>query len=577
MPRIIYDNLNDMRFRAQEQKSYEKLASVVSGKYYEYWVGSENAYATNYIVHRCVSLLGSNLSKIPLRVYKDDKPMPIDYVLTNGKYSFDVRQPHPRMSLATLLYQCAVYYWYKGEFMALLDEEKLLSLEPLNPHDVKIKKANGHSIEEWKLSGIKASVNADKIIYANVFNPDINGKITDENRTLSPVKVVKAELKNYLSGREFNTQFFNNFAQIGLTLKDIDAATTREEREGIVKELDNTVREGNAWRTKVLPQGLDIVDAKTTTLKEMQLNQMFKDLRDIILGIYGVPRSVFGITNEAGLAQNTVDAEKRIMWTDTIQPVAFQIQEAFNQTLMKRYFPGYKVYFDYSDVKVLQDDMLQKTTLAKSYRELSYTTNEIDELFDLGVGKIDDPALNTRFVPINLNTYENLTLIPEENEENTPEEPEPDEKIKAICELMEKEATQKIPPGLRKKMTSKLSGHFSKQLGSVLGVVKNDDLSSKTALMTKLSSMLNSDKSIIGTIMLPFFEELKSIKEKDGAEEAINRIKNINNHVYFKIKNTVVSKNTVDEMSDGIVSLYKTLAKYHRKVVKNEIALWMEE
>lgn len=321
---------------------------------------------------------------------------------------------------------------------------------------------------------------------------------------------------------------------------------------------------------------MDIADTKNTTLKEMQLNELFKDLRDIILGIYGVPRSVFGITNEAGLAQNTVDAEKRIMWTDTIQPVAFLIQEAINQTLMKRYFPGYSVKFDYSDVKVLQDDMVQKANLAKLYRDLSYTTNEINGLVDLGMENIDDPVLNGRYIPINLESHENMM----ENSENTDENDEKDEKIAEITDLlvkMDEDGKKKDPPGLRKKYESKLRGHYSKQLGKMLGIVKNDDFSDKTALLTQILDFLDEDKATIKEIIGPFFEKLEEIKPKELTGEETKRITSINNYVYRRVKRLIIPNDDVEKVSQGIIALYKRIASRAKKLLKQEVVMWLEE
>ena len=572
----LFDYKGDEINRRDIKKSRDnEMVAVLGGKFYNYWLGDgEKAYGTNYIVHRCVSLLASNLAKLPFRVYKDDKPMPTDFLLPGG---FDIRQPHPRMSLSALLYRCAVYYWYKGEFMSLIDEENPFSLEPVNPSQIKINKTEGTMIESWGMG--KKIIPADKLIYANVFNPDIDGKISDRNRTLSPVKVVKAELRNYLSGREFNTQFFNNFAQVGLTLTDVEASTTREEREIIVRELDNTITAGNAWRTKCLPHGIDIADTKTATMKEMQLNEMFKDLRDIILGIYGVPRSVFGITNEAGLAQNTVDAEKRIMWTDTIQPGGFQFQEAFNQTLMKRFFPGYKLYFDYSDVKVLQDDILQKTNLGKSYRDLGYTTNEINDLFDLGMENKDDIELNTRYTPINLSSSAERMIEPEEDEKEVVEEPV-DEKIVGICNLLEKTAEKKdikIGVDSQRKYVSKLRGCYSKQLGKVLAIVKGGGSVNKTThVCSELIDLFKTEKRVFTKTLSPMFDELKKVKDKD-AGPAFVRVEMYAAAHYFRIKKVVCSEKTLEGKAVDIISIYKRLASKSKNIIRQEVSLWMED
>lgn len=537
--------------------------SEIYGSYYTMMTRSlKNAYANNYIVHRCVYLLSSNLSKIPLRVYKGDKPMPSDFVFENG---FDIKRPHPRMSMSKLLYEAAVYYWYKGEFMVLIDEEGRFSLEPVNPSKMLIKKTDGGVVDIWTKKDSRAPVPSEKLVYANVFNPDIE-KLSDENRTLSHVKVVEAELNNYMSGREFNTQFFKNFAQMGLTLKDIGAMCTDEERQIIVDELDNTVKAGNAWRTRALPQGMDVADTKQATMKEMRLNEMFKDLRDTILGVYGIPRSVFGITNEAGLAQNTVDAEKRIFWTDTIQPVAFQVQEAFNQTLMRRHFPGYKVAFDYSGIQVLQSNMTDKADLALKYQALGYTTEETNNILDLGMEKSSDARLNDRFVHQSLNPYSEV--IEEE------EKPEEDEKMIEIIELVEEEEkysklTRKQKQ-LEKKLVSKLGGYFAKQLGKVLGIVKTEKDTIK--MLSDVLDLLNEEKEVLGSKLEPIYAEY--VTDKEELEKLKTHIGVINNHTYNTLKKQINesldAKETKDELAKRVQTVYKINKSKSRKLAYEE-------
>ena len=574
------------------------LPGVSDGRmYYAYLNSLDNAYSTNYIIHKCINILAYNLSKIPLRISKNGEPLPIDVTLKGG---FDIRQPHPRMSLSKLLYECSVYYWYKGEFMTLIDDETPFSLEPIDPDLMRIDSAEGRMITSWKFNN-KDTILEQQLIYANMMNPEITnaGRITDEERALSLVEVVKKELINYTSGRDFNTQFFGNFAQLGLTLTDVNGATSREDRQAIANTIDNKLSNGKAWKTRVLPQGLDIADTKNLSMREMEFSQSLKDIRDIILSIFGVPRSVFGITNESGLAQNTVDVEKRIMWTDTIQPAAHMVQEAFNQTLMKNHFPGYKLFFDYSVVDVLQDNMSDKAELALKYQNLGYTTEEINNILDLGMEETTDTRMNERFHPQSLLPYSEIEADLSEPTKQV------DDKIDKIVELMEEEENKSVRSQryrnrfnraqrkTEKELASKLGGYFAKQLGKVLALVKEEknikDIN-ETLLLSDLLNLMNEEKEVLSNILEPVYTDgtmrgstlaLNTLKSDavPMASEAVvksltNEIRTINNHTYrllrTQIKDSINAGESVADMTKRVQQVYKFNKSRARTIARTE-------
>lgn len=574
------------------------LPGVSNGSmYYTYINGLNKAFSTNYVINKCANILSYNLSRLPLRISKNGEPLPIDYILKGG---FDIRQPHPKMSLAKLLYECGIYYWYKGEFMSLIDEEGPFSLEPIDPAMMKISNAEGRMILSWKFDNDKELILAEELIYTAMMNPEMIGsKITDAQRTVSFVDVVEKELANYASGRDFNTQFFTNFAQLGLTLTDINANTTKETRQSIVDQIDNKLSRGKAWKTRCLPQGLDVAKTKNLSMREMEFSQSLKDIRDIILGVYGVPRSVFGITNEAGLAQNTVAVEKRLMWTDTIQPAAHMIQEAFNQTLMKKHFPGYKVFFDYSVIDVLQDNMSEKAELALKYQNLGYTTEEINNILDLGMEESTDTRMNERFHP--------QALLPYSEVEFSLEEPakQVDDSINKIVEIVNKEETKSVRDEryrnrfnraqrkTEKEMVSKLGRYFAEQLGKVLGIVKEQkDIKAidETLLLSEIMNLLNEEKKVLAATLEPVYTEgalrgstlalnTLQLDVPPAASEFVvksltNEITMINNQTYKllreQIKDSINAGETTADMAKRIQQVYKFNKSRARTIARTE-------
>lgn len=540
------------------------------------------AYATNYVINKCINILAYNLSRLPLRIVKNGEPLPLGTELKG----FNILYPHPRMTLSQLLYECGVYWWLKGEYMNYIDLETFLTLEPVDPETMKIKEIDGGIITSWKQNN-SLIIPEEQLIYTAMMNPQ-SGKTTDNNRTLPLVEVIKKEVTNYASARDFSVQFFSNFAQLGLTLKDVEGQVSLEDRKAIVNEIDNKLARGRAYKTRFLPQGTDLADTGDLTMREMEFSQSLKDIRDIILGLFGVPRSVFGITNEVGLAQSTVEVEKRLMWSDTIQPSAHMIQEAFNQTLMRRYFPGYQVVFDYSVVDVLQDNMSDKADLASKYQGFGYTTNEINDKFDLGMEEVNDDRMNERFHP--------NTLIPYGEDEldisGASKAVEVDDKIVEIAKILEEEENKAISARkyrnrynrttkkVERKMASKLGRYFAEQLGKVLAIVKEEKTTkaiSETLLLTMILNLLNEEKVVLASMMEPEYvsgSEAGSTLALTAvgsdavplANEAIVRamtkeIGIINNYTYKllkdQVKESVVAGETVTALTKRIQGVYK--------------------
>lgn len=604
----IYDRITNYFRKPEpiEQPTEEKIANfanvlpgISNGRLSYITLNDNQAYSTNYIIHKCINILAYNLSKLPLRITKNGEPLPIDFILP--ECGFDIRQPHPRISLSRLLQECGVYFWYKGEFMSKIDDEIPFSLETINPDLMKIETKEGLTIKSWKYDN-GPTIKDECLIYASMLNPDIGNNITDENRKTSLIDVVKNEILNYANGREFNSQFFANFAQLGLTLKDVAGTTSHDDRVAIVNEIDNKLSRGRAWQTRCLPQGLDTADTKNLSMREMEFSQTFKDIRDIILGVYGIPRSVFGITNEVGLSQGTVDVEKRLMWSDTIKPVAHMIQEAFNQTLMKLYFPLYKVEFDYSDIDVLQDNIMNKADIAIKYQGLGYTINETNEKFELGMDEITDLVGDMRFVPQSLVPVDEFIPI----EDVKPKSIKNDDKIDKIVKILDvneqkvrinvsyKRKYNRIKGSIERKISGKLGKFFATQLGKILHLIKENKSvyvdKDINIILSAIQNFLYTEKEVLANIMKPLYENGTLTASKLALDtlgidkvpmiddyivgQMTSKIGNINNYTYklirSQIKESIAAGESIPQMSKRIQTVYKFNKSRARTIARTE-------
>ena len=572
------------------------LAAIVNNKF-ELW-GTENEtknpYQSNYVIYRGISMLAQNIAKLPLVIYRGKEPLDTDFILPN----FDIQSPNAEMSLYELMYQACVYYWYRGEFMVYinLDDPRMI-LEPVNPTLMQKQKDGS-----WKWNN-KKFIPKEQLIYVKLLNPD-------GDRGLSPVDVVKAEILSDSKSLEYNNKFFENFGQIGGTLYDDKGDINTTQMRELVNEFDAKHKSsGKAYKTLGLPHGIKY-EKDLQTMKEMQFLESRRDIRDKLLGVLGIHKAVFGVTDSVDRA--VAETARKQLWSDTLHPNAIRIQEKLNQQFFKVFFPGYSCRFDFNTVSELKADKTERLTQAGYYKSLGYTTNEINEQLDLGMDEIDDTAgtirvIETKFIP--LDDY----LMP--LEEQTVKSSKIDSNISKIVDLLsEDEKTQNISKASRlyvnkvkrlkrrteKKMSSKVRGYFSKQLGKVLAIIKtNKSISKASELCSKSSeielrsliyNLLQEEKKELESIMKPLYEEgsvaMSELAIKQVGAEAVasinttvveamtNKISGINNHTYAliskQIQGGLAEGETIDQIGKRITNVYKFNTSRARTIARTE-------
>jgi len=411
----------------------------------------KDAYENNHVVYGSINILADGASMLPLKIYKGNTLMPLDFKLPGG---FNIHQPHPELSLSALLYEAYVYYWYRGEFMIYIDEENPLTLEPVNPQLMKIDKIDklGNTLS-WKWDN-KLSISKDQLIYCRRMSPD-------NKRGLAPSTVLEKDLLIYDSAREFNEKFFQNFGKIGGILTDDNGEISPKQMDILVDQFNEEhAGPAKAGKTLGLPSGIKYNEL-IQTMRDLEFLQGNKDLRDRILSGYSLHKSVFGCTDQVDRSL-ALTAEKQL-WTKTLLPASKRIKDAFNQAFFKKRFPNYRCEFSYDEISVLQEDKNEVLKRAESLHRLGYTTNEINAHLDLGLDDIDEIG-DTRFVPGNLKPASDLEVIEVREAAGITD---PDKSIDQAVKIIETDQKKQL------QMKKELNSYFSKQLHKVLKLVSN--------------------------------------------------------------------------------------------------------
>ena len=545
----------------------------------------KNPISNNYIIHRGIHLLAQNTAQVPLRIFRGEDPMAPDFILPGG---FDLQNPNSEMSLYELVYEGAIYYYYRGEQMFGINliegTNKVLSLQIVNPRFMKekIDKSTG-KIVAWQFGNNKVLVPVEQVIFTKFFDPD-------GLRGLGPVEVVRNELTTDTSATNFNINFFKNFGQIGGTLFDDQGQATQDEMRDLVNQFNNAHQgSANAYKTLGLPAGIKYQEMKQT-MKEMQMLESRRDIRDRILVILGIHKALVGVTDQVDRA--VADTAMRSLWQLTLKPSIMRMQNKLNQQLFKPYFPDFRCEFDFSGVEELKKDQSMQAEIAKTYRELGYTLNEINERFGLGMDEVTDEAGDLRLVPQNMIPFTDYTdpaepVIPAtDDEKGSPVVVEKRAQAPRGLSRRHHNLERKVESSIHKGLRS----YFQVQLRKIKREINQTKAIDKVGVLVGVQTVLEEEKVVLQELMVPIYSE--GSKEAVAlAQEALNitptarisetvvgnmtnKIRGINDHTYNLLRKEVVAATdageTLQQLNKRIDRVYKFNTSRSRTIARTE-------
>ena len=610
----LTDKVAELEATVEKSALSDSLDYVSDGNYYSYELNTDKSYKNNYTVYRGVNLLADMIAQLPLKLYRGEQELPADFVFPNG---FSLAKPNPSMSLNELLYKSCVYYFFRGEFLNHIIDDGIFRLEPINPKNI-----HRNPDDTWRLNQKNKIIiiQKEELIYNPLFNPTITNYNTVMDRGLSPIDVVKAEITSDAAAGEYITKFFENFAQLGGTLFDSTGNATPEQINSVVAQFNsNHQSKGKAYKVLGLPDGIEYKEM-SQTMREMQFLDSRKDIRDKILAVLGIHKSLLGETDAVN--RSVAEEATRQLWVQTLKPKAIRIQEKYNQQLFNVYFPGYFCKFDFSEVKELQDNKESIIKQAEAYRKLGYSLNEVNEHFKLGMEEITDPEGNQRYVPRILTTLELMTTPP--IAQTPPKEPvtPPKKAIDKAADLLSeigfcedgqypkknkdyRDTYLRKRKPLEKKFHSKIKRHFNEQRGNVLSIVNNAKHIHN--ITNDLNKLFNDEDPKLQKTTEPLYKEgvevgidlvASQLKGATGmvnkvpvepigiVDEAIilartNKIVGINHTVYNQIKMSMWENlrdgGTIQEFSKEIKNIYNFAGTRSTTIARTETGGIMNE
>lgn len=239
-------------------------------------------------------------------------------------------------------------------------------------------------VELWWIKPEQIEIETDKEQFIKAYK--FKASSTSKEERIDPSAVIHFKLPNpdsYFWGlgmlqpsknsaiMEFNAITYNkNFMSNDATpygLFDFPNKPTKEQLKQFRKMINQTHKGGKkAGKFGFTYGGINYKEVGKTP-KDAQYIEMRKMNREEILACMGVPPSVVGLLEYANYSNMEVQQKK--FWQDAVIPLLDLVADKLTLNLAPYFSKDYFFAFDYSDIKVLQEDEELKTKVAQSLIE----------------------------------------------------------------------------------------------------------------------------------------------------------------------------------------------------------------
>jgi hypothetical protein len=314
--------------------------------------------------------------------------------------------------------------------------------------------------------------------------------------------------------------------------------------------------------------------------KEMDFIDSRKMTRDIILSIFGVPKTIAGFTEDLNRA--TAEVQKRLFWQETVKPQLIRISTTLTNKFIYKQDVNMIAKFDFLQIDELQRNYESEVGVASKLWMMGFARNELNERFSLGFRE-DEEFGDDKYVPLNMMNLD--------DDPRTDTVGEPRETIQintSIVPQIEKidqrqvqidELIQRNIKNYEKMMTGRMKKHFFSQRLDMLKHLDNttdlNDFDSKDEKLVKmLMSIFNEAYKSAGEAALFLLDKETDEDYKIDSEiifKYVNKSKKINKKVLENVRTQIEEGGTLDEIKVRVKRLYNYIDKRVNVVARSEI------
>ena len=543
----------------------------------------------SYLVYKCVTVIANNFPQAPwILLGPNGEPLPPTHPLFKL-----FKRPNDTMSGFDLWSSTSTFYTLYGEafwyLVTSVGQEMGTSKMPAEIIVLDSKKMkevvdpNSGDLMGWLYNG-NVSLSLDDVIQFKNTNP------YNRFRGLSPLDACNIEVRSDYKASVYQAKFFENNAIPGMVLKtDREDTSTFAELKKLVRLWEQGHKSvDNAHKTGILRGGMSF-ETVGLNQQEMDFINSRAFTRDIVLSVFGVPKTLAGFTE--GINRATADTQKRIFWQETLKPQMLRMQERINTRLIESAVPGISGIFDFSKIDELKTGMEDDVKNANVLFGMGFSRNELNNRFGLGFEEATNG--DVQYVPMNLIDVDyEPEPIPEKaiHIETVVKDEKTTRMTRQRQIFLKKQAVNerilvgKIKKYLISQRTKVLKGLFNKAEVSTSELIARINIFEKQdeLLIAKITPIFQNIMQEAGEMALSFINSnLDYELDKGILFERVNKLKTVNHTIFNQLKMEIGSGidagETLSDISTRIKKIYKFADKRAMTIARTESSALMSE
>lgn len=355
-------------FKTSEKASPENF-QVQALPYEDYTVRNKDYLNQNENwTYKAIDIKGKAVGSLKFKLY-DTKRNEIE----THQFLTDITYPNQFLTYSQLIYIIIAHLSTAGASYTWIKQSDIrgykFQLYPLNPQQIKIvpDKITGLPKQYIYTDGNGSNVTLEINEVMAITNPDIANWL----KAYSPLQASSYAHDIIEHALKYNANLFGN---MGALKGFIVAEGASNDELGRLRAMfkEQYVGTRNAGKMGIVDKMLSFIKVGETP-KELDFLGAYETMRDTVLAIQGVPKDLVigGSTYE-----NAKEAQ-RIFQLYTIRPLALQIQEAINRTLLIKY--GVQYTFEIENAVEVDKEAITRVVTAQ-YTTGIITQNEAREV-----------------------------------------------------------------------------------------------------------------------------------------------------------------------------------------------------
>lgn len=345
---------------------------VLSGSIPPAKLSSEYLKSSTGWVYACVGVIADEIAKAKIRLFRMSKEDPIEVV------------NHPALEL---LYKANVFttkfdlFWLTAQYLEITGEAPwFLAYKGAKPDQIMLLRPDMISVKPgtdeviggytYRVGGRDIPLETKEVVFLRYPDPD------RQFRGKGPLQAAARTVDIDEYSEDYNRNFFFNSARPDGVLST-EQKLGKEQLVTVEKRLNQKYRGGgNAHKMMILEKGLKY-QPMALTQKDMDFMEQQKFARDKILGIFRVPRTVIGITDDVNRAN--AEATDYVFAKRTIEPKLRRIEQQLNEFLLPLFAGTEQMFFEFDSP--VPEDLIAKRELQQSALAAGWLTiNEVRAL-----------------------------------------------------------------------------------------------------------------------------------------------------------------------------------------------------